>query len=112
MSQQKANKDIQPNFVPDMTRESNRVYSNYVSVTTTGLDFTLNFLDVLPPTKEQVAMAEKGQDIPSPLQCSVVVPNELIPSLIEALKTQNEKFQNEISKRESRKTVETSKSKK
>lgn len=79
---------INPTFVPGYSEVSPRVYSNHVAVRTTGIDFTLYFMDIVPPTKEQVKKAEKAEPIEVPLQCEVVVPNDIIPSLIRALKAQ------------------------
>lgn len=92
MSETTKGKTITPKFVVDPTQSSNRVYSNYVNVNHTGLDFTLSFLDIAPPNPEQVKMAEQGKEIPAPLQCAVVVPNELVPSLIRALQEQYDKY--------------------
>ena len=95
-------KIVNPKFVPDDTKKSSRVYSNYVSITHTGLDFTLNFLDVPPPNKENIEEYNKGKNIKAPLQCSVVVPNALIPLLINALNKQYEKFQKNTTKSKNR----------
>lgn len=89
-------KDLVPKFVPDATQGSKRVYSNFASVNHTGLDFTISFADVPPPTKEQVDKVKKGEIIPVPLQCQIVVPNELVPALINALKEQYGKYQEQL----------------
>lgn len=83
---------INPHFIPDPEQTSDRVYSNYVAVSHTGLDFTLTFLDVPPPTKKQIEDAKNNKPIATPMQCQVVVPNHLVPSLIEALQKQYETF--------------------
>ncbi len=84
---------VNPKFIPDSEKISERVYSNYVVVSHTGLDFTLIFLDVAPPNKEQFELAKKNKEVPAPVQCQIVLPNEVIPSLIEALKKQYEKYE-------------------
>lgn len=93
MSESTKGKIITPKFVPDPAlSKSNRVYANYVLVRHTGIDFTISFIDVPPPTEEQIKLAKKGATIPVPVQCDVVVPNDLIPRLIKALQDQNDKF--------------------
>ena len=92
----KSNKIVNPKFIPDYEKASQRVYSNYVAISHTGLDFTLSFLDVPPPTKEQVQLAAKNQEIPVPLQCQVVLPNEVIPALIVALQEQLKKYEKNL----------------
>lgn len=92
MSETTKGKNITPKFVPSTELQSSRVYANYVLVRHTGLDFTLSFMDVPPPTEEQVKLVEKGVTIPVPVQCDLVLPNELIPSFIHALQEQYEKF--------------------
>ncbi len=85
-----------PQFVPDPDITSKRVYANFASVRSTGLDFTVSFADVLPPTKEQVTKAEKGEPISVPLQCEIVMPNDLVPALINALQEQYGRYQEKI----------------
>lgn len=82
---------VKPNFVPDYENNSKRIYANYITISHTGLDFTLSFLDVPAPSKEQVDLVVKGKDVPVPLQCQIVVPNDVIPGLINALQEQLDK---------------------
>ncbi|NTU47300.1 hypothetical protein HGA88_06785 [Candidatus Roizmanbacteria bacterium] len=90
---EKTKNQLQPVFVPDYNTQSNRIYANYVTVANTGIDFTLTFLDVAPPSEEQVNLAKENKPIPTPVQCQVVLPSHIIQSLIEALNTQNELVQ-------------------
>lgn len=92
----KKNRAAFPKFVPDFEKKSSRIYSNYVAISHTGLDFTLTFLDVMPPTKEQLDFVAKDEEVPVPLQCQVVLPNEVIPSLIGALQEQLKKYENKL----------------
>ena len=89
----------EPKFVPDSTRTSPRVYSNFATVRTQGIDFTIVFADVLPPTKEEVERAKKGQEIPVPMQCEVVIPKSMVPSLIQALEKQYGRLKQRQSKK-------------
>lgn len=100
-----------PKFVPNITQISRRVYSNFATVRSTGLDFTLSFADVTPPTKEDVEKANKGEEISVPLQCEIVVPNDFIPNLIGALQEQYERFQKSVETAKAETDTEKSKSK-
>ena len=106
------NKPKGPRFISDSERINNRIYSNHIEVRNTGLDFTISFMDVPPPTKADLKLLRADKDIPVPLQCQVAIPNDLIPSLIEALQTNYEKFQKHTTpKPKSKKTVGKTKSK-
>src|SRR3989344_7129259 len=85
-------KTVKPKFTPDPNRTSPRVYANFAKVRTQGVDFTISFGDILPPSKEDVEKAKKGEEISIPLQCEVVIPSSMVPSLIEALNSQYEKY--------------------
>ena len=103
-------KNTVPKFVPDPTQSSKRVYSNFARVGSTGLDFTISFSDVTPPTREQVEKAKKGEEILVPLQCEVVVPNDLVPALIDALREQYDRYQKGIEESKGKSVVEKTKS--
>lgn len=98
-----------PKFIPDPNQTSKRIYANFASVRSTGLDFTISFADVTPPTKEQVEKSKKGEEIPVPLQCEVVVPNDLVPALINALKEQYDRYEKEAKKAKEEKPVTATK---
>ncbi|PIZ09131.1 MAG: hypothetical protein COY56_00415, partial [Flavobacteriaceae bacterium CG_4_10_14_0_8_um_filter_34_31] len=103
----KNDKNINPIFVADSTQKSSRVYSNYALVRHTGLDFTISFLDVPPPSEELLKIAENKKPVPVPLQCEIVLPNTLIPSLIDALKDQYDKYTKNINDEKSKVRVES-----
>lgn len=76
------------------------------------VDFTISFGDILPPSKEDVEKAKKGEEISIPLQCEVVIPSSMIPSLIEALDSQYEKYDKATNpKKEGKPSVEKDKPK-
>ncbi|MBU0999851.1 hypothetical protein KKE78_00445 [Patescibacteria group bacterium] len=105
-------KTVKPKFIPDPNRTSPRVYANFAKVRTQGVDFTISFGDVLPPTKEEIEKAKRGEEISIPLQCEVVIPSSMVPSLIEALNLQYEKYDKAINpKKEGNKSVEKNKPK-
>ena len=97
-----------PKFVPDATQSSKRIYSNFASVSSTGLYFTISFADVPPATKKQVDKVKKGEEIQIPLQCQIVIPNDLVPALINALKEQYERYEGELTKTKDKRPVEAS----
>ena len=103
--------DSNPKFVPDTTRISQRTYANFAAVRTTGIDITISFCDIVPPSKEEVEKAKKGEEILIPTQCQVAIPISMAPSLIEALKMQYEFSQKEQPEKENKSSVEKDKSK-
>jgi hypothetical protein len=74
-----------PNFVLSYPR----FYSNVVSIQSTPFDFTLRFCEALPIYKS----TKEGQEIESkmPIKAEVVIPREVFPLLIEAMKDHYDK---------------------
>lgn len=71
-----------------------RIYANHVRISNTNLDFTLTFCDIQAPS-EIPEVQEKFDDtgvLEAPIVCRVVLPVELIPDLIKALRDNFETF--------------------
>jgi hypothetical protein len=79
-------------IIPDHTLTSPRVYANYVQVSASPIDCTLTFCDVVGPQSEEEALrVQKSGVLPSPVRVVVVIPNQIIDGLIQALQAQREK---------------------
>jgi hypothetical protein len=82
----------QVQIVADGTMTSPRVYSNFVQVSMTPLDCTLTFCDVIgPQTEEEALRVQKTGLMPSPVKAILVIPNQIVDGLIQALQAQKEK---------------------
>ena len=79
-------------IIADHTLSSPRIYSNFVQVSMTPLDCTLTFCDVVGPQSEEEALRiQKTGTMPSPVKAVIVIPNQIIDGLIQALLAQREK---------------------
>ena len=82
----------QVQIIADSTMSSPRVYSNFVQVSMTPLDCTLTFCDVIGPQSEEEALrVQKTGLMPSPVKAILVIPNQIVDGLIQALQAQKEK---------------------
>jgi hypothetical protein len=87
-----AAKGIEVRFVPDITLEPQRVYSNYAEVNHTPYDFSLRFCDAEPITPAMVAGKEK-YEYRVPVVAHIVVPPRLVPIMISALSAQLKSYE-------------------
>jgi hypothetical protein len=79
-------------IIPDHTLNSPRIYANYVQVSMSPIDCTLTFCDVMGPQSEEEALKmQKTAVLPSPVKAVLVVPNQIVDGLIQALQAQREK---------------------
>ncbi|MBM4363963.1 MAG: hypothetical protein FJ104_14885 [Deltaproteobacteria bacterium] len=84
-------------IVADHALSSPRVYSNFVQVSMTPLDCTLTFCDVVGPQSEEEALRiQKTGILPSPVKAVLVIPNQIVEGLIQALQAQREKQAGEL----------------
>lgn len=82
----------QVQIIADSTMTSPRIYSNFVQVSMTPLDCTLTFCDVIGPQSEEEALRiQKTGLMPSPVRATLVIPNQIVDGLIQALQAQKEK---------------------
>jgi hypothetical protein len=85
-------------IVADHSLNSPRIYSNFVQVSMTPLDCTLTFCDVVGPQSEEEALRiQKTGVLPSPVKAVLVIPNQIVDGLIQALQAQREKQTGDLS---------------
>jgi hypothetical protein len=89
-----AEESRQVNFtiVPADSNNPERTYSNFCAVSHTPFDFTLTFCEVLPLSEQDVRQAEADHVVRAPVRVKVVVPVQVMPSLITALQDQYRSF--------------------
>lgn len=79
-------------IIADFARTSSRVYANYVQVSMSPIDCTLTFCDVLGPMNDEEALRmQKTGTLPAPVRAVLVIPNQIVDGLIQALQAQREK---------------------
>jgi len=72
--------------VPEEPSDVPRTYSNFCAIQNSPLDFTLTFCEMLPPTEKQLREAQSSHVVKAPVRARLVVPVQMIPGLIAALK--------------------------
>lgn len=86
-------KSIKIKLIPDVKVEIPypRIYSNHVSVQSTPFDFTMRFCDATPIFDQP---ENKGEIVEHhiPVLAEIVLPVVIIPSLIEVITQQYEKY--------------------
>lgn len=90
-----ADETRQINFtiVPADDNASPRTYANFCAVAHTPFDFTLTFCEVQPLSEQDVREAQQEHVVRAPVRTRVVLPVQLVPSLINALQEQLRSFQ-------------------
>jgi hypothetical protein len=79
-------------IVADQSLTSPRVYANYVQVSISPIDCTLTFCDVIGPQSEEEALKmQKTGYLPAPVKVVLVIPNQVVDGLIQALQAQRQK---------------------
>jgi len=79
-------------IIADHTRTSPRIYANYVQVTASPIDCTLTFCDVVGPSNDEEALrVQKSGMLHAPVRVMLVIPNQIIDGLIQALQAQRDK---------------------
>ena len=79
-------------IVPADTPDQERTYANFCAVSHTPFDFTLSFCEVLPLSEQDVKAAAADHVVRAPVRVRVVVPVQVMPSLISALQEQYRSF--------------------
>ena len=72
--------------VPEDSSDVPRTYSNFCAIQNSPLDFTLTFCEMLPPTEKQLRDAQTSHVVKAPVRARLVVPVQMIPGLLAALK--------------------------
>ena len=80
----------QVNFtiVPADAAGMERTYANFCGVSHTPFDFTLTFCEVQPLSEQDVQRAAQEHVVKAPVRVRVVVPVQIVPSLVAALQDQ------------------------
>ncbi|MBP1596037.1 MAG: hypothetical protein H6Q05_1414 [Acidobacteria bacterium] len=79
-------------IIADFTKSSPRIYANYVQVSISPIDCTLTFCDVIGPTNDEEALRmQKTGTLPAPVRAVLVIPNQIVDGLIQAIKDQRDK---------------------
>ena len=85
-----ADEPRQVNFtiVPADPAGTERTYANFCGVSHTPFDFTLTFCEVQPLSEQDIQRAQQEHVVKAPVRVRVVVPVQIIPSLVAALQDQ------------------------
>jgi hypothetical protein len=87
-----ANEERPVQIIADPSISSSRVYANYVQVSISPIDCTLTFCDVIGPQNEEDALKmQKSGCLPAPVKIVLVIPNQVVEGLIQALQAQRDK---------------------
>jgi hypothetical protein len=79
-------------IIADPTRNSSRIYANYVQVSVSPIDCTLTFCDVIGPQNEEEARKmQKTGTLPAPVKAVIAIPTQIVDGLIQALQAQRNK---------------------
>jgi Protein of unknown function (DUF3467) len=88
MSDQQERKQINFTIVPDEHSDAPRTYANFCAVNHTPFDFTLSFCEMAPLSEKDVRAAESEHVVRAPVKCRVVLPVQVVPTLVAALQEQ------------------------
>jgi len=78
-------KQINFTIVPEDGGSEPRTYANFCAVNHTPFDFTLSFCEVLPLSEREIREAESEHIVRAPMRVRVVLPVQVVPTLIAAL---------------------------
>jgi hypothetical protein len=89
-----ADERSQVNFtiVPADAGGIDRTYANFCGVSHTPFDFTLTFCEVQPLSEQDIQLAQQEHVVKAPVRVRVVVPVQIVGSLISALQDQLRSF--------------------
>jgi hypothetical protein len=82
------NRQVNFTIVPAEAGETDRTYANFCGVSHTPFDFTLTFCEVQPLSERDIQTAQQQHVVKAPVKARVVVPVQIIPSLVAALQDQ------------------------
>ena len=73
---------------PDEHSDAGRTYANFCAVNHTPFDFTLTFCEMAPLSEKDIRAAESEHVVRAAVKSRVVLPVQVIPTLIAALQEQ------------------------
>ena len=88
MSDQPERKQINFTIIPDEQPGEPRIYANFCSIAHTPFDFTLTFCEMAPLSEKDIRAAESEHVVRAPIKSRVVLPVQVVPTLIAALQEQ------------------------
>ena len=80
--------------------DATKYYSNFVHVAHTPYEFTITFAHAEPPTEQAMERARRTGIFTAPVKCQITLPEKVLVQLIEAMKSNHEKFLKTQSKSE------------
>src|SRR5512141_2079971 len=86
-------KQINFTIVPDDDKPTGRTYANFCAISHTPFDFTLTFCEVLPLSESDIQAAQADHVVRAPVRAKIVVPTQVLPSLIAAMQEHMRIFQ-------------------
>ena len=81
-------KQINFTIVPDDNSDGPRIYANFCAVNHTPFDFTLTFCEMAPLSEKDIRAAESDHIVRAPVKARLVLPVQVVPTLIAALQEQ------------------------
>ena len=81
-------KGVDFTVVPEEDNSIPRVYSNFCSIQNSPFDFTLTFCEMAPLSEKDIRAAESEHVVRAPVKSRVVLPVQVVPTLIAALQEQ------------------------
>lgn len=84
-------KEIQIELIPSLEPKLGRVYANYVQVSHSPYDFTIRFCEA-PSVADIVRLKGNRKKVEVPNIVELIIPPDLMPQIIEALKINYEKY--------------------
>jgi hypothetical protein len=79
-------------IIPTKDEISERIYSNFVSISHSEYDFTLTFCDINAPRDDQKSEIIKSKKIQAPIQAEITIPIMIVEPLIKALMINYDKY--------------------
>ncbi|MCK4404325.1 MAG: DUF3467 domain-containing protein [candidate division Zixibacteria bacterium] len=95
----KQTKELTVTVVPYEKEPKERIYSNFVVIRHSPYDFSLEFCEIPPPTVEQDKKIKKTKKIRAYVKTKIVLPAKVIPSLIQALTDNYNKYEKKFEKK-------------
>ena len=81
-------KQINFTIVPADDTGQPRTYANFCAISHTPFDFTLTFCEMAPLSEKDIRAAESDHVVRAPIKSRVVLPVQVVPTLIAALQEQ------------------------
>jgi len=94
----KKDRGIVMKLMPNEDLDINREYANYVEVSQTPYDFSLKFCDATPFHGNKEQIKNNSIEHPIPVVIEIAIPFQIVPGLINALRSQWNDYNKNIKK--------------